>query len=100
MLKKNFFQKSGQLCPKVPQTNQDELSPAHELPKFNRGHSQRKSLKISSEKTQRNSLKKWNFQGYQRIAYGISRGGFSGISRSKVKKWKIPREFSGTAHRW
>ena len=68
MLKKNFFQKSGQLCPKVPQTNQDELSPAHELPKFNRGHSQRKSLKIKN--------------------------------RSKVKKWKIPREFSGTAHRW
>ena len=34
MLKKNFFQKSGQLCPKVPQTNQDELSPAHELPKL------------------------------------------------------------------
>ena len=100
MLKKNFFQKSGQLCPKVPQTNQDELSPAHELPKFNRGHSQRKSLKISSEKNQRNSVKKMEFPGVSNNSIWNFQGGFSGISRSKVKKWKIPREFSGTAHRW
>ena len=60
MLTKNFFQKSGQLCPKVPQTNQRTQSKKIIEKKF-RKKPEKFSEKMGFPGVSENSI--WNFQG-------------------------------------